>query len=66
MKDSLKYLKDDVADIMRRHYDRIEDVHAETRRELESLINKAYFDGYEEGVDERFDRASSVTKGEAA
>ena len=34
MKDSLKYLKDDVADIMRRHYDRIQDVHAETRREI--------------------------------
>ena len=66
MKDSLKYLKDDVADIMRRHYDRIEDVHAKTRRELDSLINKAYFDGYEEGVDKRCDCASLVTKGEAA
>jgi len=66
MKDSIKYLKDDVADIMRRHYDRIEDVHAETRRELEALITKAYFDGYEEGIDKMCDRASSVIKGEAA
>jgi len=62
MKDSIKYLKDDVADIMRRHYDRIEDVHAETRRELEALITKAYFDGIDEGVESVLNQ----TNGEAA
>ncbi len=62
MKDSLKYLKDDVADVMRRHYDRIQDVHAETRREMEKLITKAYFDGIDEGVES----ALNQSKGEAA
>ena len=62
MKDSLKYLKDDVADIMRRHYDRIQDVHAETRREMEVLITKAYFDGIDEGVES----ALNQRNGEAA
>lgn len=62
MKDSLKYLKDDVADIMRRHYDRIQDVHAETRREMEVLITKAYFDGIDEGVES----ALNQSNGEAA
>ena len=62
MKDSLKYLKDDVADVMRRHYDRIQDVHAETRREMEKLITKAYFDGIDEGTES----ALNKSKGEAA
>ncbi len=62
MKDSLKYLKDDVADVMRRHYDRIQDVHAETRREMEKLITKAYFDGIEEGEKSVLNQS----KGEAA
>ena len=66
MRDSIQYLKDDVADIMRRHYERMEDVYAQTQQELEALITKAYFDGYEEGVDKMCDRASSVIKGEAA
>jgi len=66
MKDSIKPLKEDVAFIMRRHYERMEDVYAQTQQELEALITKAYFDGYEEGVDKMCDRASSAIKGEAA
>ena len=63
MRDSIQYLKDDVADIMRRHYDRIQDVHAETRQEMEALITKAYFDGIDEGVESMINR---LKKGEAA
>tara|TARA_Y100000401_G_C8185109_1_gene155930 strand:- start:184 stop:375 length:192 start_codon:yes stop_codon:yes gene_type:complete len=63
MKDSIQYLKDDVADIMRLHYDRIQDVHAKTRRALEALVTKAYFDGIDEGVEKMMRR---LKKGEAA
>ena len=63
MKDSIKPLKEDVAFIIRRHYERMEDAHAETRRELEALITKAYFDGIDEGVESMINR---LKKGEAA
>jgi len=66
VKDSIKPLREDVAFIMRRHYERMEDVYAQTQIELEALITKAYFDGYEEGLDKMCDRASSAIKGEAA
>mgnify|MGYP001453683675 CR=1 FL=1 len=63
MKDSIKPLKEDVAFIMRRHYERMEDVYAQTQRELEALITKAYFDGIDEGVESMINR---LKKGEAA
>jgi len=63
MKDSIKPLKEDVAFIMRRHYERMEDVYAQTQQELEALITKAYFDGIDEGVESMINR---FKKGEAA
>ena len=33
MKDSIKPLKEDVASIMRRHYERMEDVYAQTQHD---------------------------------
>ena len=63
MKDSIKPLKEDVAFIMRRHYECMEDVYAQTQQELEALITKAYFDGIDEGVESMINR---LKKGEAA
>ena len=63
MKDSIKPLKEDVASIMRRHYERMEDVYAQTQHDLEALITKAYFDGIDEGVESMINR---LKKGGAA
>jgi hypothetical protein len=55
VRDTIKPFKDDVAFIMRRHYEQMESVYASTLLELEKVVTSAYFAGIDEGAETKLE-----------